>query len=69
MTATTDAPRLLVTEDVAGLLLCSPRNVQRLVKDGAMPGGFKLNGLRRFNADEIAAWLAAGCPRVTAATN
>jgi predicted DNA-binding transcriptional regulator AlpA len=59
-----DAPRLLTTKDVADLLRISPRQVDRLRKAGRIPPGFKLNGLRRWRADDIRAWHDAGCPPV-----
>lgn len=64
MTAT-DAPLLLVVGDIARRLNCSSRQVHRLAKNGLMPPGYKLVGLRRWRADEIDAWVAGGCKPVT----
>lgn len=63
MTAT-DAPLLLVVGDIARRLNCSTRQVQRLAKNGLMPPGHKLVGLRRWRADEIDAWIVEGFPPV-----
>ena len=57
---------LLTVHDVAARLKCSWRHILRLADRGAMPAGVKLGALRRWRADEVERWLAAGCPSVRA---
>ena len=41
-----------------------PRSVLRWADAGIIPYGIKLGSLRKWDADEIDAHIAAGCPRV-----
>jgi excisionase family DNA binding protein len=54
-------------KDVAKLLKCSEKHVQRMVKKGDIPPGFKLGRLRRWNLSEIEAFIASGCKPVSKA--
>jgi predicted DNA-binding transcriptional regulator AlpA len=47
---------------VGARLGCSWRHVLRLADQGAMPWGFKLGALRRWDAEEIERWISQGCP-------
>lgn len=53
--------RLGTKEDVARLCSMAPRTVLRNADRGAMPWGLKIGALRRWDLDEIAAWIAGGC--------
>jgi hypothetical protein len=35
-----------------------------MAEDGRMPWGMKLGALRRWDAEELEAWIAAGCKPV-----
>ena len=41
-----------------------PRSILRWADAGIIPFGIKLSALRKWDADEIDAHIAAGCPRV-----
>ncbi len=41
-----------------------PRSILRWADAGIIPYGIKLGSLRKWDADEIDAHIAAGCPRV-----
>ena len=56
------ASRMVSVEDVAELLSASERTVRRLDSAGKLPRGIKVGGLKRWRLDELAAWIAAGCP-------
>jgi predicted DNA-binding transcriptional regulator AlpA len=43
---------------------CSWRHFLRLADRGAAPPGIKLGALRRWDAEEIERWIAAGCKPV-----
>ena len=64
---------LLSVKQVAALLGCSPRHIQRLSDRSAMPRPVKLGSvLVRWNrrtgdpTTGIEDWIAAGCPRLRA---
>lgn len=57
---TLPARRAWNADQVGARLGCSARHVYRMADAGMMPWGFKLGSLRRWNADEIEAWLAGG---------
>jgi len=55
--------RLIAIRDVAELLSCSPRHVQRLCDAAQMPAPVKLGGhLTRWNLAELQKWIQQGCP-------
>ncbi len=61
--------RFLDAKQVGNRLGCSWRHVLRMADRGVMPWGVKLGALRRWDADELEAWIAAGCkPCRTAGT-
>ena len=53
---------LLDVKQVADLLHCSARTVQRHVGDGLIPPPVRIGRLVRWRAAEIDNWLDAGCP-------
>ena len=53
--------RFLDAREVGARLGCSWRHVLRMADRGAMPPGVKLGALRRWDADQLEAWIAAGC--------
>jgi predicted DNA-binding transcriptional regulator AlpA len=57
-------PELLTLQQVAGILSCSVRQVQRLVKMGKLPPPIRILGLVRFPGREIQTWLDLGCKPV-----
>ena len=59
--------RLGDVKDVAAITKQSPRSVMRNADRGAMPLGFKIGALRRWDLDEIEAWIASGCKPVRVA--
>ena len=63
-TETVDRPlgALLDVGTVAAMLSCSARHVYRLADADRLPRPVKLGSLVRWRADEIAEWIAAGCP-------
>jgi predicted DNA-binding transcriptional regulator AlpA len=64
--ATTSVRHLLDAREVGARLGCSWQTVFRLADRGAMPLGVKLGALRRWDAHELEAWIAAGCRPVRA---
>jgi predicted DNA-binding transcriptional regulator AlpA len=60
------APALLLdVHQTAAAISASPRTVYRLCEQLKMPPGFKVGGLRRWLATDIAEWAAKGCPAVS----
>jgi predicted DNA-binding transcriptional regulator AlpA len=53
--------RLVNAEEVGHMLGCHWRTVYRLADRGAMPWGCKLGALRRWDVQEIEAFIAGGC--------
>ena len=63
--AAANPPRRLIDAKAVGARLgCSWRHVLRLADRGAMPPGLKLGALRRWDADELEAWIDNGCKPV-----
>ena len=60
----TPSPVLLDVKAVAKLLACSTRHVYRLADGGRMPPPIHLGSLVRWKPEELARWLADGCPKV-----
>ncbi len=60
---------LLDVRQVASILGCSPRHVNRLADSGAMPRPRHLNTLVRWSRIEIEAWVKAGCPSCRPGSN
>ncbi len=54
---------LLNTRDVAAMLQCSPRTVQRLAASGRMPRPVRLGRLARWSRPAIEVWIGNGCRR------
>lgn len=63
-TLTSLAKRLGSKEDVALITGMASRTVLRNADRGVMPWGVKIGALRRWDLDEVAAWIAAGCKPV-----
>jgi excisionase family DNA binding protein len=61
-----DAPALLDLREVAQLLHCSRRHVQRLAERRCMPNPVRLGTLVRWRRADIDYWIAAGCPTLVA---
>jgi excisionase family DNA binding protein len=64
MTAQTTEPfprRLIDAKEAGRVLGCSWRTVLRLADRGAIPVGYKLGALRRWDAAELDAFIANGC--------
>lgn len=53
--------RLGTKEDVGQICSFAARTVLRNADRGVMPWGIKIGALRRWDLDEIEAWIAAGC--------
>jgi excisionase family DNA binding protein len=53
---------LLDVRQIAGLLGCSSRHVQRLADAGRMPRPIHLGTLLRWPKTTIESWVADGCP-------
>ena len=53
--------RLIDAREVGRLLGCSPRTVLRLADAGRVPWGVKLGALRRWDLQDIQAFIAGGC--------
>lgn len=62
--ATQAGRRLIDAKEVGRLLSCSWRHVLRLADEGALPWGFKLGRLRRWDLSKIEAFIADGCKPV-----
>ena len=59
--------RLGDVKDVAAITKQSSRSVMRNADRGAMPLGFKIGALRRWDLDQIEAWISGGCKPVRVA--
>ncbi|RJP30925.1 MAG: DNA-binding protein [Phycisphaerales bacterium] len=55
-------PLLLTAADVAKLLRLSRRSVLKLRSRGAIPEPVRLGRSVRWRREELARWIAAGCP-------
>jgi predicted DNA-binding transcriptional regulator AlpA len=53
--------RLADAKQVGARLGCSWRHVLRMADRGLMPWGLKLGALRRWDLDELDAWIKGGC--------
>jgi predicted DNA-binding transcriptional regulator AlpA len=53
--------RLIDAKEVGRILGCSWRHVMRMADLGAIPWGYKLGALRRWDQAEIEAFIAGGC--------
>ena len=56
--------RLGTVHDVAQMCGLSWRTALRKADEGRMPWGIKIGALRRWDLDEIAAWIDGGCKSV-----
>lgn len=56
--------RLIDIQVVAAKYDADPRSISRWADTGIIPFGIKLGSLRKWDADEIDAHIAYGCPRV-----
>jgi len=56
--------RLIDKHVVATKYDADPRSIVRWADAGIIPHGIKLGSLRKWDADEIDAHIANGCPRV-----
>jgi excisionase family DNA binding protein len=54
--------KLLDIRQVARLLGCSPRHIQRLADAGRIPRPIHLGALLRWPKSAIEGWVVAGCP-------
>lgn len=59
--------RLGDVKDVATITKQSTRSVTRNADRGLMPTGVKIGALRRWNLDEIEAWIVGGCKPIRTA--
>lgn len=62
---TNDDDALLTRAEVAQLLRCSPRQVQRLAGAGVMPRAAHVGSLQRWSRRVLREWVSAGCPDLT----
>lgn len=53
--------RLLAVKEVGDRLAVSWRTVLRMADAGKMPWGLKLGASRRWDGDELEAWIKSGC--------
>jgi len=60
----THGKRLINKHVVAAKYDADPRSIVRWADAGIIPHGIKLGSLRKWDADEIDAHIANGCPRV-----
>lgn len=58
--------KFLSKSEVADLLGCSPRHVDRLRKTGKLPTAIKLGALVRWPRQALLNWIEAGCPAIKA---
>ena len=56
------ASPVVTCKQIADMLVCSSRHVQRLRDSGAMPAAIRIGGLLRWNRAIIEKWIADGCP-------
>ena len=54
---------LLDINQVASILNCSSRHVQRMVDAGRMPKPLRLGYLVRWDKSTIKEWISQGCPQ------
>ena len=59
-----EASQLLDKSEIAALMNCSERHLDRMRAAGQMPAPVRLGALVRFRRTEIEGWIAAGCPAV-----
>lgn len=62
------SPALLSAESVAQMLQVSVRTVWRLRSSGQLPHPVQVGGSIRWRADEVCAWIEAGCPALRTGT-
>lgn len=55
-------PKLLTQGDLARRLRISLRQVRRLDKSASLPLPLRIGTLKRWDPDEISAWLRCGAP-------
>jgi excisionase family DNA binding protein len=55
-------PLVYDTAELGQLLRLSKRTVRRHDAAGKIPRAVRIGGSKRFRADEVRDWLAAGCP-------
>jgi excisionase family DNA binding protein len=61
--APTNPTALLIdAREVASQLGLSERSVWRFARTGRMPRSMAIGRARRWRADEVRAWIDAGCP-------
>ena len=53
--------RLGSVRDVEAITSMDSRTVLRYADSGRMPWGYKIGALRRWDLDEIEAWISGGC--------
>ena len=54
--------RAIDAKQLAEVLGLSVRTVRRLDSSGKLPRPLRIGGAVRWSLEEIAAWMAAGCP-------
>ena len=57
---------LLRRRDVARLLGCSTRHVDRLSRAGKLPRPLRLGTLLRWRRSDVLVWIERGCPSIAA---
>jgi predicted DNA-binding transcriptional regulator AlpA len=60
----TKRKRLGNADNVATICGYAKRTVLRYADSGKMPWGYKIGSLRRWDLDEVEAWIAGGCKPV-----
>lgn len=60
----TEVPQLLTAARLAAILDISVRTLRRLQATGRLPHSIRLGGSVRWRAEEVQAWIDAGCPRI-----
>lgn len=63
-TETTPARRLVTAREAAKIVGCSWRTIYRLADAGKFPAGVKIGALRRWDINEIHAFVDSGCKPV-----
>lgn len=58
-------PLLIPVEEVARMFSISTRSVWRLRSAGKLPEPIRIGGSVRWRTEEVAEWMARGCPSPT----
>lgn len=58
---------LITAEQLAGTLQVSKRTLWRMRSAGQLPRPLRIGGVVRWRREEVAGWIAEGCPAVSQA--